>query len=241
MSDTYRVRSVETWAQARDDYLAGLDAALVCERHDVGLSALRKRAKAESWRKVDQPDPEPAFVAFDPHAPVQTIAEMAELAWRRMAFAVKHDRPLDALRWLKLHQNLSAAARSADSALASEPSSPLRRRGQGDGGRPLASAVREHTLHPSPSHSLHTFHSKSATTPPAAIPHPQPPPLKEEGAPTSSPPQVHTFHSKPAPPSPDPGVVARLRNDLARARRKRRPDDEAATLARLRILGVADP
>ena len=34
----------DVWARVRDDYLSGLPAAVVCQRHGVGLTAMRNRA-----------------------------------------------------------------------------------------------------------------------------------------------------------------------------------------------------
>ena len=57
MTDAYRIRTDETWAEAREDYLTGFTAEEVCRRHEIGLSALRRRARREGWRRTDQDDP----------------------------------------------------------------------------------------------------------------------------------------------------------------------------------------
>ena len=44
----------EVWTQVRDDYLGGISAPECCRRHGVGLTALRKRAANEGWRRADQ-------------------------------------------------------------------------------------------------------------------------------------------------------------------------------------------
>ena len=49
----YRVRSQEIWDLARDDYLAGKPARIVCRRYDLGLSAFRIRARKGEWRRGD--------------------------------------------------------------------------------------------------------------------------------------------------------------------------------------------
>ena len=45
MTDAYRIREAAVGAKARTDYLSGLSAEAVCRRHDLGLSAFRRRAR----------------------------------------------------------------------------------------------------------------------------------------------------------------------------------------------------
>ena len=111
---TYRVRSPETWDQARDAYLAGDTADSVCRRFGLGLSALRRRARLEGWRRGDQADPEP----YDPEADLDGIEDvdlsrMALAARRRLQLAVMAGEAGDASRWLKLFETLSAMAAHA--------------------------------------------------------------------------------------------------------------------------------
>jgi hypothetical protein len=54
----YRIRSDETWARARDAYLAGETAEEVAFRFDLTLGSLRHRARVENWRRLDQEDPD---------------------------------------------------------------------------------------------------------------------------------------------------------------------------------------
>ncbi len=108
MTDTYRIRSPETWDQARKDYLAGDTAEQVCARYDLGLSNFHRRANADGWRRIDQPDPEPLDRDDDaddlPEADLLVIADLAQC---RMAQSVRRGRVVEALRWQKLHQLLS--------------------------------------------------------------------------------------------------------------------------------------
>lgn len=115
---SYRIRSPETWAAARDAYLAGESAESVCVRFDLGLSAFRKRAKAEGWRRVDQADPAP----LDPDPDEDEdedgeddfdAADMARIAWRRVGRAIARGRSAEAARWLRLHEALAAPERAA--------------------------------------------------------------------------------------------------------------------------------
>ena len=106
MSDPYRIRTAETWAEARADYLTGFTAEEVCRRHDIGLSALRRRARQEGWRRNDQADPSPEddFDVFDDLEP----PELVEMAWRRLAAAIARGRGNDAARWQRIHTTLHA-------------------------------------------------------------------------------------------------------------------------------------
>lgn len=107
----YRVRTPETWAKAREDYVAGVPGPEVAEKYDLGLSALRARAREEGWRRrdLDDPDPEP----FDPDAPPPDLAKLAAAAWARAARAVEKGRVLEAHRWTRLAAALQARAAAA--------------------------------------------------------------------------------------------------------------------------------
>ena len=106
MTDPYRIRTDETWAEARGDYLTGFTAEEVCRRHDIGLSALRQRARREGWRRHDQADPTPEddFDVFEDLEP----PELVEMAWRRFAAAIARGRGADAARWQRIHATLHA-------------------------------------------------------------------------------------------------------------------------------------
>ena len=108
----YKVRTAETWEKARADYTAGRPAPAVCARYDIGLSALRQRARAEGWRRTDLDDPEP----LDPNAPPPDPARMADEAWARVGQAVERGRVLEAQRWIKLARELRARAREVEEA-----------------------------------------------------------------------------------------------------------------------------
>ena len=118
----HRVRTAETWAAARADYAAGCSASEVCERHDLGLSALRSRARREGWRRADQADPEPiAFEAEDSakdDPPVPT-EDLVAIARRAAAWAVRRGALHQAHGWLKLYRELCDLA-SDERAQASE-------------------------------------------------------------------------------------------------------------------------
>lgn len=110
MTDPYRIRSPETWAQARDDYLAGMTAEAVCGRHGLGLSAFRRRARDYGWRRLDQPDPPPrpdpdADVDLDVYDDVD-LFEQVEMAYHRFVRALARGRSVEATRWRRLWREL---------------------------------------------------------------------------------------------------------------------------------------
>ena len=91
-----RVRSGEVWARARGDFLAGLSAREVCVRHDLGLSALKARARREGWRRSDQADPPPIRdLGYDPELAedldeeleAETPADVGDMAGRALLLA----------------------------------------------------------------------------------------------------------------------------------------------------------
>lgn len=112
----YRIRSPLTWAAARAAYLEGEAAESVCARFDLGLSAFRRRAREEGWRRADQPDPPETNPDdadpdgdedFDP-------MDLASLAWRRAGRAMVRGRSAEAARWLRLHETLIASERARE-------------------------------------------------------------------------------------------------------------------------------
>lgn len=111
MTDGYRIRSEETWNDARDDYLAGFSAEEVCRRYDIGLSALRRRARVEAWRRADHVDPEVAddLSIFED---IESV-DLVEMAWSRLAAAVARGQGGEASRWMRIHARLHADAQAA--------------------------------------------------------------------------------------------------------------------------------
>ena len=105
MTDPYRIRSAETWARARDDYLAGLNAEAVCRRHDLGLSAFRRRARKHGWRRVDQDDQTPDQTDLSIYGDISPDDQI-EMARLRFLQALDHGKPTEAVRWRRLWQEL---------------------------------------------------------------------------------------------------------------------------------------
>ena len=118
MTDAYRIRSPETWTQARDAYLARESADSVCRRFDLGLTAFRTRAREQGWRRSDQDDPEPEPLdtgpldsgpldsgpVWDPDDPDDDFADpvaLRRVAADKVALAVRRGRVDEALRWAR--------------------------------------------------------------------------------------------------------------------------------------------
>jgi len=116
MTDPYRIRSDDAWAEARADYLTGFTAEEVCRRHDIGLSALRKRARRDGWRRHDQADPAVADDDLDVFEDLEP-PDLIEMAWRRMAAAIARGMAADAARWQRIHGDLHARAQAEAEAL----------------------------------------------------------------------------------------------------------------------------
>ena len=121
----------EVWAQVREDYLAGVSAPECCRRHGVGLTALRKRAASEGWRRADQPWSPPArldpwdegVLLEDRVAGDLDKVELRQLEFvadRRMMRAVLRGDAAEALRWRRVRTVLQADAREMDRLIAEE-------------------------------------------------------------------------------------------------------------------------
>lgn len=108
----------EVWARVREDYLDGLSGPVCCRRHGVGLTALRKRAAAEGWRRADQPwvPPEDLRPPDDPGVEVERIVGgyldeigLGQLSWvaeHRTLLAILRGDSREALRWRRVRVEL---------------------------------------------------------------------------------------------------------------------------------------
>jgi hypothetical protein len=101
MTELYRIRPADVWVQARDDYLSGLSAETVCRRHDLGLSAFRRRARKYGWRRSDQVEPPPGesdLSLYDDLGPEEQI----RTARLRFLQALEVGKATEARRWRRL-------------------------------------------------------------------------------------------------------------------------------------------
>lgn len=113
MTELYRIRPADVWVQARDDYLSGLSAETVCRRHDLGLSAFRRRARRYGWRRSDQVDPPPGelnLALYDDLTPEEQIAT----ARLRFLEALEVGKATEARRWRRLWIELCDARNAID-------------------------------------------------------------------------------------------------------------------------------
>lgn len=107
MTDPYRIRPAQTWVQAREDYLAGASAETVCRRHDLGLSAFRRRARKYGWRRRDQEAGPPDVADLSLYDDIDDM-DQASTARLRFIQALNEGRAVEARRWRKLWQELQA-------------------------------------------------------------------------------------------------------------------------------------
>jgi len=123
----YRIRSDETWARARDAYMAGETAEEVAFRFDLTLGSLRHRARIENWRRADQDDPEwgyrsergssllePGEGRLDDRwghiGDDEGYADLAERALSQLRRAMAQGRAGAAASWMRVHDRLTARA-----------------------------------------------------------------------------------------------------------------------------------
>ena len=113
MTDPYRIRPAETWVQARDDYLSGLSAETVCRRHDLGLSAFRRRARKYGWRRSDQVEAPPGETDLSLYGDV-TMEDQIQTARLRFIEALEIGKATEARRWRRLWLELCEARQTFD-------------------------------------------------------------------------------------------------------------------------------
>lgn len=117
------------WQAAREEYLAGFSGPQVCRRHGLSLTALRRRARAEGWRRADQAWTTPSRLdpgadAWDEGAALEEAVggnldaiDFRELAWvanQRMMRAVLRGDATGALRWRKVRDVMDAEQATVD-------------------------------------------------------------------------------------------------------------------------------
>ena len=123
-----RIAPDAVWAAVRDDYLAGMSAPDVCERHGVRLRAMRDRAAREGWRRIDQPwaprnrlDPDDEGVELEARVGGDLnkieMRELAYVAVQRMMRAVLRGDAAGALRWRRVRDAMDAEEAEEERAL----------------------------------------------------------------------------------------------------------------------------
>lgn len=114
-----KYRGPETWAQARDAYVAGEPAPSVARRFDVGLSNLRRRAMAEGWTRkavaarIDLKTARGGPGEVEEEVGFVRLEEALEKAARRAAWLVAQGRGPEARELLRAADELSRIGRYA--------------------------------------------------------------------------------------------------------------------------------
>lgn len=107
----HRIHSQETWDLARADYLAGLSGPAVCARYGLGLAALRKRAAAGRWRRIDYARPMPAApIEVDGDIDEASYLDLALMAEMHLRDAIINGRATEAATWMRIHFRLDTAS-----------------------------------------------------------------------------------------------------------------------------------
>jgi hypothetical protein len=124
-SDGYRIRSDQTWALARRDYLAGETAETVCARYDLKEGTLRHRAKHEGWRRLDAADPDPVDLETETADGLPDLGDMARHALVRLDRAVRRGRAAEAASWLRTWRELTEPALAVSMLRLTDKAKPL--------------------------------------------------------------------------------------------------------------------
>lgn len=113
-------RMADLWEWARDDYLAGEAADVVCERHRLSRSQFFERARREGWLRRDRPrsasepaydaQAEAAFVEDALDRPAPSAYALYRRAWARAERAIAMNRRVEAQGWTRLARDLRKLA-----------------------------------------------------------------------------------------------------------------------------------
>lgn len=220
MTREHTHRTDQTWDAAREAYLGGLAAEIVCERFHLNLNTFRHRARKEKWRRCDQPDPQPFEDVPTEALPLPDMEEAFRIASARVTHAVQQGRIEEALKWGRI-MNLALRDRDVRSRLevrAAEIERRMQMKGAVTAMRGLHNAWADY--HRTVRHDLDAREAAVEARETAAPPAP-PPPLP----PTEALHELHSSHpvfvTADAPrPDPPPETRADRRRALREARRR---------------------
>ena len=117
------------WAQAKEDYLGGDSAGVVCQRYSLSRSRFFERAKAQGWRRRDREreaaddraaydaEADAAFVCAAMEAPAAPAYVLARRAWAMAERAILMRRRTEAAGWVRVVRDLRRLAMEEAGAL----------------------------------------------------------------------------------------------------------------------------
>jgi hypothetical protein len=113
----------DVWTVAREAYLAGSTAAMVCRELALSPSTFWQRAAREGWLRRDHPRradalPPPAPVNLDD--PVDDLWTALDKVWHRICAALDAGDAAGAARWTRVHAQLKATATAENQARAAD-------------------------------------------------------------------------------------------------------------------------
>ena len=107
----YRFPPAEAWLHAERSYSDGEPAELICRAYGLSLSTFRTRARREGWRRKDVAEAQTCDpISLEP-PPAPPTHQMADLAWRSAAEAIRRGKVYEARAWMKLAGELKTLAR----------------------------------------------------------------------------------------------------------------------------------
>jgi len=113
----------DVWTVAREAYLAGSTAAMVCRELALSPSTFWQRAAREGWLRRDHPRradalPPPAPINLDD--PVDDLWTALDKVWHRICAALDAGDAAGAARWTRVHAQLKATATAENQARAAD-------------------------------------------------------------------------------------------------------------------------
>lgn len=118
----WRTLSEAEWEAIRREYLAGVGARDLCDRHEIGLSTLRLKAREGGWRRADRAADSDLFPAEADAWPAADVdgdeddavydlddwPDMIATTRRHLRRAIASGRAAEAASWMRLHDRLRA-------------------------------------------------------------------------------------------------------------------------------------